>query len=560
VKFEEGALEHLVYTADGDARSLLNALELAIETSVDSWPAPEDSSVFVSISVAEESIQRKVVLYDKDGDYHYDTISAFIKSIRGSDPDAALYWVSRMIYAGEDPSFIFRRLLISAAEDIGLADPQAVQVVYSCAQAFDRIGMPEGQFHLSLAALYLSTCPKSNSTLGYFDALKAVEAEGAEVPNHLKDASRDSAGFGHGQGYKYPHAYTDHWVAQQYLPSSLAKSVFYTPGSLGLEGERKRSILERREAQLSLLPEDSETDASVWSKEGERRRKWHARAEGLASQRLTIARRWLFDSMSPRRTDSILVIDPRKGFYALEALRRAQEGHVAVFLRDSSAKEQLERLTTDLPYLARPSVAVFDKSRPPASTLLEDSFGFSSFEWLIYCEPPTEGTVEQIPSSLFSSALRGLEAKNDFHCACFDILSGPSSALSSLLDLNCVEPNSSTLALLESLRVFELEWGGGPRFCPDQKGKTEESLKKTFENLVRDSGISTRDFEIVHKKLFFTQSSSDRDVQGFLDQNAAYVDALGSCLGKQAVREIKSLLDSLPPSIRWPLFVARIGF
>jgi len=138
--FEEGALEHLVHTADGDARSLLNALELAIETSVDSWPPDAGATIRVSLETAEESIQKRVVLYDKDGDYHYDAISAFIKSLRGSDPDAALYWLARMVYAGEDPSFIFRRMYISAAEDVGLADPNAVQVVSSCAQAFDRIG------------------------------------------------------------------------------------------------------------------------------------------------------------------------------------------------------------------------------------------------------------------------------------------------------------------------------------------------------------------------------------------------------------------------------------
>ncbi len=239
VKFEEGALAHLVHTADGDARSLLNALELAIETSVETWPPEAGASIEVSLDTAEESIQKRVVLYDKDGDYHYDAISAFIKSLRGSDPDAALYWLARMVYAGEDPSFIFRRMFISAAEDVGLADPSAVQVVSSCAQAFDRIGMPEGQYHLSLAALYLATCPKSNSTMGYFDALKAVEEEGAEVPDHLKDANRDSVGFGHGEGYKYPHAYKDHWVAQQYLPESLKRSVFYFPGPMGFEGTGK---------------------------------------------------------------------------------------------------------------------------------------------------------------------------------------------------------------------------------------------------------------------------------------------------------------------------------
>ncbi|HQO46423.1 MAG TPA: AAA family ATPase, partial [Rectinema sp.] len=145
IGFEDGALEHIIETADGDARSLLNALELAIETSSSPWPPQKGSNLFISMKDAEESIQRRAVLYDKDGDYHFDTISAFIKSVRGSDPDASLYWLARMIYAGEDPDFILRRLLILACEDIGLADPQAITVVNSCAQAFDRVGLPEGQ-------------------------------------------------------------------------------------------------------------------------------------------------------------------------------------------------------------------------------------------------------------------------------------------------------------------------------------------------------------------------------------------------------------------------------
>ena len=229
VTFEPGALEHLIETANGDARSLLNALELAVETTPEKWAPdetpcvpPEGTEIYITKETAEESIQKKVVLYDRDGDYHYDIISAFIKSLRGRDPDAALYWMARMISAGEDPNFIFRRMLISACEDTGLADPYALGVVQSCAAAFDRIGLPEGQYMLTQAALYLATAPKSNSAMAYFDAMKAVQSEDAEVPNHLRDNSRDAEGFGHGAGYLYPHAYRDHWVAQQYLPDTLS--------------------------------------------------------------------------------------------------------------------------------------------------------------------------------------------------------------------------------------------------------------------------------------------------------------------------------------------------
>ena len=232
VHIDEDALDHLVKVANGDARGVLNALELAVETT-----APDNEQVIhINRKIAEESIQQRAVLYDKDGDVHYDTISAFIKSIRGSDPDAALYWMSKMLYAGEDPRFIFRRMLILACEDVGLADPHALGVVVNAANAFDYVGMPEGRYHLAHACLYLATAPKSNSSLGFFDALKLVETEATEeVPNHLRDANRDGQGFGHGAGYLYPHAYRDHWVAQQYLPSSLQGKLFYQPSDQGYE-------------------------------------------------------------------------------------------------------------------------------------------------------------------------------------------------------------------------------------------------------------------------------------------------------------------------------------
>ncbi len=270
VVFEDGALEHLVQTANGDCRSLLNALELAVETTPEKWepnanpPVPDyGSTIYISKEAAEESIQKKVVLYDRDGDYHYDIISAFIKSLRGRDPDAACYWLARMVRAGEDPHFIFRRMLISACEDTGLAEPNAISVVESCAAAFDRVGLPEGRYFLAHAALYLATAPKSNSSMAFFDALKSVESEDAEVPNHLKDSSRDAEGFGHGSGYLYPHAYRDHWVAQQYLPDSLMGRVFYTPSTQGYEKQIRDEVLSRRELQIAAIlekqqkPEDS---------------------------------------------------------------------------------------------------------------------------------------------------------------------------------------------------------------------------------------------------------------------------------------------------------------
>jgi len=246
VRVDDDALDHLVSTANGDARSLLNALELAAETT------PEGESV--TLEVAEESIQKRAVLYDKEGDAHYDTISAFIKSLRGSDPDASMYWMGRMLYAGEDPRFIIRRMLIFAAEDIGLADPRAIQVATSCAQAFEWVGMPEGRFHLAQCCLYLATAPKSNSTYTFFDALKYVENEqSGEVPNPLKDGNRDAEGLGHGKGYLYPHAYHNHYVSQQYLPDNMQGVYFYEPSDVGYE----RTIKERLDYWRSR---DAETD------------------------------------------------------------------------------------------------------------------------------------------------------------------------------------------------------------------------------------------------------------------------------------------------------------
>ena len=251
VRLEGDALDHLVSTANGDARSLLNALELAAETT----EPDAGGTVHIDLAVAEDSIQRRAVLYDKEGDAHFDTTSAFIKSLRGSDPDAALYWMARMIYAGEDPRFILRRMLIFASEDVGLADPQAVQVAAACAQAFDHVGMPEGRFPLAQCCLYLATAPKSNSAFAFFDALRYVEEEQtADVPNPLKDASRDKKGLGHGKDYKYPHAYRDHYVPEQYLPDAMQGTYFYAPTDQGFEAtlQERLAAWRARDAEEGL--------------------------------------------------------------------------------------------------------------------------------------------------------------------------------------------------------------------------------------------------------------------------------------------------------------------
>jgi putative ATPase len=250
VDLKPDAQRHLVHIAGGDARNALNALELAVE----STPPDEDGVIQITLDVAQESIQRRAVLYDKDGDAHYDTISAFIKSIRGSDPDAALYWLAKMLYAGEDPRFILRRLIVLAGEDIGLADPMGLVVASAAMQAFEFIGLPEGVYPIVEATLYLSTAPKSNSATHYFKAFQLIEDEGkVEVPNHLKDSNRDAVALGHGKGYQYPHAHKDHFTPQQYLPRDVLGTYFYNPSDQGYESTVGDRLDRWRAAQRKAL-------------------------------------------------------------------------------------------------------------------------------------------------------------------------------------------------------------------------------------------------------------------------------------------------------------------
>ncbi len=350
------ALDHLVNVANGDARALLNALELAATTT----PPDEAGRVTITREVAEESIQQRAVLYDKEGDAHFDTISAFIKSVRGSDADAALYWLAKMVYAGEDPRFILRRLIILASEDVGLADPQALGVVTSAAQAYDYVGLPEGRYHLAQATLYLATAPKSNSTMGFFDALEAVRKEReAEVPNHLRDGNRDAEGFGHGAGYAYPHAYREHWVAQQYLPTALQGKVFYRPSDRGSEGRIRDDVDRRREAQLAAMLEEG-THAPVeiltHGPADRARDRWLERTVSSAGERLGRVRDVLFDLARVQRHFVVLDVAAGTGLLTWEAVRRTPEGQVWAAVQESAHATTLREGAARLDELARPVV------------------------------------------------------------------------------------------------------------------------------------------------------------------------------------------------------------
>lgn len=247
IKADDTALRHLAKIADGDARKALSALEIAALTT-----APDKKGLIrINLSVAEQSIQKKAVVYDADEDAHYDTISAFIKSMRGSDPDAALYWLAKMIHAGEDPRFIARRIVIHAAEDVGLADPMALVLANAAFQAAEFIGWPEARIPLAEATLYIATANKSNSTVMAIDAaMKDVESgRTLAVPEHLRDASYKSAKrLGHGEGYKYAHEYEGHFVPQDYLGADRR---YYEPTEQGVE----KKIKERVEKWRAMLTE-----------------------------------------------------------------------------------------------------------------------------------------------------------------------------------------------------------------------------------------------------------------------------------------------------------------
>ena len=311
-----------------------------------------------------------------------------------------MYWLARMVAAGEDPGFIFRRMLISACEDTGLADPNAITVVESCAAAFDRVGLPEGRYHLTHAALYLATAPKSNSAMAFFDALASVEKEDTEVPNHLRDGSRDAEGFGHGQGYIYPHTYREHWAAQQYLPDPLVGKVFYTPSIQGYEGSIRDGVLTRRELQIATILEgtcpdqltqssgDSSIDRDGASREGAydrfyfgmegkkreytapkgeiltfspggtMRDEWTKRLDSGKSETLLRIRNTLTGRAEIIRHHRVLVYGADDGLLIWEAGRLAPEGFSAGLCRSVRAKEILEQYAATLDEMDRPYLAV----------------------------------------------------------------------------------------------------------------------------------------------------------------------------------------------------------
>jgi putative ATPase len=290
-----------------------------------------------------------------------------------------------MVRAGEDPKFIFRRMIILASEDVGLADPMALSVVISCAQAFERIGFPEGNFPLSHACLYLATCPKSNTTMAYFDALKEVEREDAEVPNHLRDASRDAESFGHGEGYVYPHAYRDHWAAQQYLPGVLRGRTFYIPSSIGYEGKIRQDVLQKRELQAAIVFGDDQEQAGEflsWSQAAKGREGWYKRLESGRSALLLRNRDVVFAAATPARQGRVLIPAANDGLLLWESLRRCPEGLTAALVNTQTAKDALLRYAQTLDEAEKPLIAVTEELLPSPAKC-EEWFSCSQFDHIL---------------------------------------------------------------------------------------------------------------------------------------------------------------------------------
>ncbi len=598
IDFESGALEHLIDTANGDARSLLNALELAVETTPVQWepeanpPQPSyGSTIFISREAAEESIQKKVVLYDRDGDYHYDIISAFIKSLRGRDPDAAMYWLARMVRSGEDPHFIFRRMLISACEDTGLADPYAIGVVESCAAAFDRVGLPEGRYHLAHAALYLATAPKSNSSMAFFDALASVEKEDTEVPNHLRDANRDAEGFGHGAGYLYPHAYRDHWVAQQYLPDQLVGRVFYTPSDQGYEKKIRDDVLARRELQIAAILEDdtgersldptsSETTGSKNSdvaflqkqrfreKNGESLtfsptdqekenalknadNSWRSRIDSNRAEVLLQIRDGMIEAARLVRSDRSLVWNADDALLLWEVARKSPEGVTCGLCRSQKGLEVLEQYSRTLGdldkpvLLVRPQAAETDEGKQVVideklldkvlSAFLEKNIVFDKF---FFRNPFFSQESVQSMSSAFAAAGISGKIPEGWKIAISQQIPNAGQRVSKI-----IEKQVLTGAVLDSWRpALEKMSEAEEKFFGDKSNPlfawNAQSVKKVFE----EQGFKV-DFKL--KKTSEKRKISQKEISSWFEsQSSPYAATIRSAIGADKTAELARLFSS----------------
>ena len=593
VQFEDGALEHLIETANGDARSLLNALELAVETTPEKWNPkgnpplpPYGEKIYITKEAAEESIQKKVVLYDRDGDYHYDTISAFIKSLRGRDPDAAMYWMARMIRAGEDPHFIFRRMLISACEDTGLADPYAIAIVNACAQSFDRVGLPEGKFFLAHAALYLATAPKSNSSLSFFDATASVEKEHAEVPNHLKDNSRDAEGFGHGSGYLYPHAYRDHWVAQQYLPDALMGRVFYTPSTQGYEGKIRSEVLSRREIQIASILEKNnipleksefgENPISEWwqnehFKNGEEKKEenltftpfdskkeesltkadkfWQQRLNSNKGEILLNIRDTMINLAKIVRHHRSLIWNADNGLLIWEIARKSPEGITCGLCRTENGLKILQQYENTLGELDKPILknnqqnAQIEKLSPEKLKMILDDLKNQDviFDRIFFVDPFANlGGISSLCESLAQIHQEEYFSPN-WQVVISQKIPSKGQKISNLIKEQILvnfNIDEETRNIVEQMQNIEQEFFAdkdNPLFNWNQ-----ETIQKSFEN--KNLQVQTLTQKFKEKRKITSQ-----EIQTWFSSNSAYGANLQTKLGVENLQKIINLLEKAAP-------------
>mgnify|MGYP003340089927 CR=1 FL=1 len=522
VQISPEAAAHLVDVAGGDARSLLNALELAVETS-----EPDGAGVIqIDLAIAEESIQQRAVLYDKQGDAHFDTISAFIKSLRGSDPDAALFWLARMVEAGENPRFIFRRMLISAGEDIGLADPQAMVVVEACAAAFERVGLPEGLYPMAQAALYLASTDKSNSLLGFFDALKSVKASSRqEVPAHLRDANRDGKAFGDGANYRYPHAYAEHWVAQQYLPNSLQGQVFWHPGDLGWEGQRRQRLQQRRAAQLAAAAEQAAELGDVLSNSPDdpALERWLQRQLASEGQRLDRLRSRLWQNANWQRHDRCLILGAHSLLWALDPLQHCPEGGVVIHTSAADDAERLKAQLQLLDSLQRPPILVAPIEQL-AEQLAEQLEPAQRFEWIAGRQP-----FLGLSGPALQQAVQQLTA-----------LASPKAELRLLLSAPQLGPAAALLArpdlppalqeLLAPLPALEQQWLA----TAPTAGELEQALQQAGWQVQAESGEEPLELQL-----------SRSLIERWLSPGASYRQRLEEQLSAAAITNLQQQLTAL---------------
>lgn len=547
VELTPKAADHLLDVAGGDARSLLNALELAVESS-----AADDTGVIrIDLEIAEQSIQQRAVLYDKQGDAHFDTISAFIKSLRGSDPDAALFWLARMVEAGENPRFIFRRMLISAGEDIGLADPQAMVVVEACAAAFERVGLPEGLYPLAQAALYLAGAEKSNSLLGFFDALRSVRATNRqEVPSHLRDANRDGAAFGDGVGYRYPHAYAEHWVAQTYLPAALQGEVFWLPGHLGWEGGLQARLQRRRAAQLAAAAESAADSGPLLSSgpnDAELER-WLQRQAAAEGERLDQLRQRFWQGAGWRRQDRTLILAARSLLWALDPLENCPEGGVLITVDTAADQERLQAQSQLLDSLRSPRLLLLDPTRPGSlSEALEPG---ERFEWLVG-RSPFQGLAPELWNRWLEELVQLASPGAQWRLLLSGPLLGPAGALAERL----ARPGTSETALvdktlLELLQRISFEEGTWLTAQP-----TPAELTGALEAL---------DWQVEHESWqeSLTLELSEVAYQRWFRPGAAYRNRLEAMLNPDEIATVEAgfrgqLRAVLPQRLRHQRLIAR---